>query len=997
MPPAKRKSGGGDAAATAKAKSSKIGAAATCPLVEEVRPYQLGFRSDFAFSSVAEPEDLEMLMQLILVEGFRTDADVLPGVERVSIMKPDVNILNSNYVELKKLPEADSVRPRRAPNAFHLMRQADILQRCGQGNSEQQLKDAFTIGRAEARAMSNLYTRVDKELMVMLREAVAKRGLQHFMTHDLIGLGAFNQGWTSAQGPMESWVPAMTNGDDKVLVKFFLERICHDWDNSAERMRKALGYKEGVKLHACCGLFLHFLELLHQKAPAGEFPDFEKQLRATFMSGLMDAELTHIAETAVPPGDITAIGAFRDKVKSYETRIAIETEERAKELAEKLANATFEQLSNQIETDIALIRSRGEDFTKTWMEANCRLAVVGPHDKVSATLPDFNRFMSDKQVEGTVWIVAAIDATVWSVNDAMADMIQMMTSVCSTGSTCIGYIQMPVFQAQTSMAALGKRKRLIEDALLKADMDFSSHMTIMFTKESTRASTDKRPASQPVLLCAYGKNNRWLESSPVLQGAIFGPCSRCNVADMRGYDADSKPGAAARAEQKGVQCHKEILSDFFKGMPFERSDLVVWLDIGPNRYAEFASACVDHSLKGEEPQLAYVGFLREHQKDVIASIESTVFTHWDSLPSSPPKTRARAESRINVSGLQLLSCDSAGRPGFPDHVMGKFAPGSAQHKKLCEIKEAFQREFPASAGRDGGAVTTPGTVPRASGECDFSIDDGKEPLSVERVVELSFGFNTGNFEMKIAANKRDSAGIPWRLASDLDFIVVQKRIIPVCKYFHQLATSQGLGEVSIFSHEDSDDGEQVPVPFRYSVTAVKGNRTNVFRPNSLQGDAKQATAGETFAKVSEPFPYKKQNTWALKVIAREHFLKGQTKEEVKEIAAALMAALPKLESKETPPVESEGKGPQNGRNLIFDFVCARYDALKFVNASQGKPEPAKPEAEPEASPIPNDAAVDGGEASAASLVHASDEIAEPDQENVEEEAPEHDPEIKEVD
>lgn len=43
---------------------------------------------------------------------FRTDADVLPGVERVSIMKPDVNILNSNYVELKKLPEADSVRPR---------------------------------------------------------------------------------------------------------------------------------------------------------------------------------------------------------------------------------------------------------------------------------------------------------------------------------------------------------------------------------------------------------------------------------------------------------------------------------------------------------------------------------------------------------------------------------------------------------------------------------------------------------------------------------------------------------------------------------------------------------------------------------------------------------------------------------------------------------------------------------------------------------------------
>lgn len=36
-----------------------------------------------------------------------------------------------------------STSTRRAPNAFHLMRQADILQRCGQGNSEQQLKDVW--------------------------------------------------------------------------------------------------------------------------------------------------------------------------------------------------------------------------------------------------------------------------------------------------------------------------------------------------------------------------------------------------------------------------------------------------------------------------------------------------------------------------------------------------------------------------------------------------------------------------------------------------------------------------------------------------------------------------------------------------------------------------------------------------------------------------------------------------------------------------------------
>lgn len=57
--------------------------------------------------------------------------------------------------------------------------------------------------------------------------------------------------------------------------------------------------------------------------------------------------------------------------------------------------------------------------------------------------------------------------------------------------------------------------------------------------------------------------------------------------------------------------------------------------------------------------------------------------------------------------------------------------------------------------------------------------------------------------------------------------------------------------------EDSDDGEQVPVPFRYSVTAVKGNRTNVFRPNSLQGDAKQATAGALYMSKFDTLPQSK--------------------------------------------------------------------------------------------------------------------------------------------
>ena len=144
-------------------------------------------------------------------------------------------------------------------------------------------------------------------------------------------------------------------------------------------------------------------------------------------------------------------------------------------------------------------------------------------------------------------------------------------------------------------------------------------------------------------------------------------------------------------------------------------------------------------LSGAAPRLAYVGFLRDHQKDVLASIESTVFAHWDNLPTSPPKQRAREDSTINVTGLQLLSCDSAGRPGFPEHVFSKFVPGTNQHKKMTEIKEAFLREFPQGTAGSGSGATQPpgGTRPRASGQCDFTIDEGKEPLSIEREVDLS--------------------------------------------------------------------------------------------------------------------------------------------------------------------------------------------------------------------------------------------------------------------
>ena len=46
-------------------------------------------------------------------------------------------------------------------------------------------------------------------------------------------------------------------------------------------------------------------------APSKDFPAMERVLMEQFMHGYLDADLQHVLETAVPPGDLAAIGSFR--------------------------------------------------------------------------------------------------------------------------------------------------------------------------------------------------------------------------------------------------------------------------------------------------------------------------------------------------------------------------------------------------------------------------------------------------------------------------------------------------------------------------------------------------------------------------------------------------------------------------------------------------------------------------------------------------------------
>ena len=227
--------------------------------------------------------------------------------------------------------------------------------------------------------------------------------------------------------------------------------------------------------------------------------------------------------------------------------------------------------------------------------------------------------------------------------------------------------------------------------------------------------------------------------------------------------------------RKGIPCHTKVLESYLRGMSFGENDEVIWLDVVPNkcqtqsmyagchfifcfscfgfpeitnyciswspswlwlpRFCEFGRACVQRTLSGENsPAVTYYGIMRKDQKDLVSVIETEVYQHWDNLESSPPKHRQRAHVDLTVGGLKILSCSASG-PGWPEFILSKFIEGSAEHTDLKQMKQIFEAEYPPP-GNTAPAASVGGGPARVTGQPDFTIDGGREPLDPERPVDL---------------------------------------------------------------------------------------------------------------------------------------------------------------------------------------------------------------------------------------------------------------------
>ena len=89
-------------------------------------------------------------------------------------------------------------------------------------HSATQVARAFSIGKMEAQAISNLQDKIHPEIVQLLKEATRRRGMRQFMTHELLGKDAFNTGFSSGQsGAMFAWAVDLTNNADNELDSWF--------------------------------------------------------------------------------------------------------------------------------------------------------------------------------------------------------------------------------------------------------------------------------------------------------------------------------------------------------------------------------------------------------------------------------------------------------------------------------------------------------------------------------------------------------------------------------------------------------------------------------------------------------------------------------------------------------------------------------------------------------------------------------------------------------
>ncbi|CAE7254091.1 fp-1 [Symbiodinium sp. CCMP2592] len=573
------------------------------------------------------------------------------------------------------------------------------------------------------------------------------------------------------------------------------------------------------------------------------------------------------------------------------------------EHARQVREATLAQITALVESDIKALRQRtpdhvlkaiaaakdlkyvkdrqmqGDNFVHTWMAEYCHCEMLDEtlSCKGNNVLPNVLKYLGQfRGIAGTQYVLCLCDYTVLPANvDYVRDSVELLANLLASSSNNVGLLQLPLPHRSMASSTSVKHRRTVEDLLLKAKINADSVTALLFEKPADASASDKRSLTQTCLTCLFsGFDATSWSASRVLQECRMGPFPLLKVADFLGYETS----------RKGVPLHEGILDAFMDGMGFSETDRLVIVDLCPNRQAEFARAAVNKMIASEGKScMRYVGLFRPEHADVKAELSGKIYSWWDNSSAAPAKRRAGDDVDLEAATVQLQILSLQGsKPIWPSSLEDKFPCGTPEHAKLLALRQEFLNEFPkpralSQMGRQASSVSQ--QTQRLAAECDYSQDG--EPLDVERCVDLAtvpvaelnetmLSMVTGRpgkpsimitaeYALWIGNTRNvleESSGVPWRLGSDKELVVVNKSALPLCELLRLKATEEGLVNVELESHvvlpkppiqhdlssktaaapEDAAtqlDDDEALFGFRYDVAPTVSCKTSVFKPAAL--------------------------------------------------------------------------------------------------------------------------------------------------------------------
>ena len=93
---------------------------------------------------------------------------------------------------------------------------------CKDWESSAAVARAFSIGRNESQAVTQLLCHIHPKVKDGLVQAVRKRGVTKFLSHEVLAKQVFSQAWSSGQQAMEAWCDQLTNAAGEPKIAFWL-------------------------------------------------------------------------------------------------------------------------------------------------------------------------------------------------------------------------------------------------------------------------------------------------------------------------------------------------------------------------------------------------------------------------------------------------------------------------------------------------------------------------------------------------------------------------------------------------------------------------------------------------------------------------------------------------------------------------------------------------------------------------------------------------------